>query len=120
MSQIVGSKRQSTGISSVIPNTPASVDRIDHKSNGALCVTTYGGSLGKIVDGATPNTVYTGECAAGFSGSVGLAIWRIKKEVTAGAVVTTTWACVPASGSVPARLAGFDHIWTNRAALTYL
>lgn len=121
MSQIVGSKRQSTGISSVIPNTPASVDRIDHKSNGALATTFYAGAMGRRIDVAGGGITYIGDCAPGHTGDTyDEPIWRIQKIDASANPTTITWACIPASPGVLAKFAGFEHIWDDRAALTYM
>jgi len=122
MSQIVGYKRLSTGLSLVgLPSTAASVDRADHKSNGALCVSTYTGPMGRIVDAAGGGVTYTGEVAPGHTGDVyDEPIWRISRVTVLGNITTTEWACIPASAGVLARFAGFDHIWDDRATLTYM
>ena len=118
MSQIVGYKRLSDGLDYTIPSTAASVDKTDHKSNGALCVSTYDGPAGMIVE-VDGDTTSTGWCAPGHTDDTDEAIWRIRKVVVNGDITTTYWACKPAAGGVPAKNAGFDHIWDDKAGLTY-
>lgn len=122
MSQIVGYKRLSTGLSVVgLPSTAASVDRTDHKSNGAMCVSLYTGPQGRIIDNAGGGVTYVGECAPGHTGDTyDEPIWRIFRVVVSGSTTTITWACIPASPGVLARYAGFDHSWDDRATLTYM
>jgi len=96
----------------------ASVDLIDQFNNGALAVANYAGVLKVIIDDDAAGTVYVGEAAPGSDPAA--AVWRIKKLVTAGTITTTFYAiAVAAESDSSDRIAAFDHIFDNRAALTY-
>ena len=96
----------------------ASVDLIDHVNNGALAVTTYAGVQAVIVDDQSLGTVYVGESLTGSS--EGDSIWRIKRITEAGGITKVEWAVAVAGDTDSTDIVGgFNHIWTNRAALTY-
>jgi hypothetical protein len=94
----------------------ASVDEVDQYGNGAVAVATYAGVLKTILDDQGAGTIYIGEAAPGSS--VAAPVWRIKKLVTTAGVTPIEFA-VTTNPDGTALVGGFNHIWNNRAALTY-
>jgi len=75
---------------------------------GLLITNPFDVLTNKIVDTAGGGVVYTGYSQAGSL--VTEAVWAIKRETTAGAIVTTVWA----SGVTNA-----SFVWNDRAGYTY-
>ena len=118
MSQITGYKRNSVLAKTTTEPYLVSADIIDHKRNAALSVAIYGGCLSGRID-TVGTVIYTGDVAPGFRDSVSEPIWRICKIDTTSNPVLIGYAVKPATSFGPEEYAGFDHIWNNRASLTY-
>jgi hypothetical protein len=97
----------------------ASVDEIDSYGNGALAVSTYAAVQKVIVDDQGAGTVYVGEAAVGSLTAD--PVWRVRRLVTAAGITPVEYATVAAGNPDASDRPGrFDHIWDNRAALTYV
>ena len=119
MSQIVGYKRNSDTIPDKQHGLMASVDQTDHKGNAALSVATYAGPVASLVDDDGSGIVYVGDTAPGSINLQDQPIWRIQKIDTTVNPSTYAWAVKPEGNGKPVRYATFDHIWNDRASLTY-
>ena len=117
MSQLVGRKLPQTPIDQ--QNwTPASAELTDHHGNAGIHTIAFGPKLTSYIDSTNPALMYFGDAASGTG--AGVTGWCIcRATIVAGGVSKYEWAYVPASGAVPAKYSGFDHIWNNRAALNY-
>jgi hypothetical protein len=119
MSQITGYKRNSALPQGQTESYLVSVDLIDHKRNAALNAALYPGAMGALVDALGGGSFYIGEVAPGFVPDTDQAIWRICFVDNSVNPLAVKYAVKPAAGASPVQFAGFDHIWDNRAALTY-
>jgi hypothetical protein len=96
----------------------ASVDLIDQYNNGGLAVTSYPGVIKTIVDDQSLGTVYVGEAAPGTDEADN--VWRIKRITEGGGITTIEYAVAVAGASDSTDIiGGFDHVWNDRASLTY-
>jgi len=94
----------------------ASVDETDQYGNGAVAVATYAGVLKTILDDQGAGTVYIGEAAPGSV--VSDPVWRIKRLVTAAGVTPIEFATTTNADGT-SLVGGFNHVWNDRASLTY-
>ena len=121
MAQLVGRKRPIT-VHTITPQSEnhfrVSAEPVDHHDNAALFVTTYPNTQKRVIDeSGAPGTTFVG---AAFPGTAtGDANWQIQRITVAGATTTIEWATISPGGSVPDRAATFEHIFDDRAILTY-
>ena len=119
MSQIVGFKALD-GQSPFWGKHTLTLEPTDNLGNAAIHVMTFGNPLGSrtLVVG---NYTYFGECGKPGAATSD-AVWRVTRQENVGGAGTdfpVMHAYVPASGSTPAKYAGFDHVFDNYAALNY-
>jgi len=93
------------------------VSHVDHARTTAAHVVATDAPAAVIVDDAGAGTVYNGRAFPGTAES--FAGWQISKTVVAGDLSTTTWATVDPGGGAALSVAQFEHIWDDRASLTY-
>lgn len=120
MAQINGAKRNQRDPQQRTQANLAALDTTDHKPNSALAVSNYIGPQSRLIDDDGSGIIYVGEVAPGFMADVTEPIWRIMKIDKTANPITIGWAVTPAAGNAHEKFAMFDHIWNDRAALTYL
>jgi hypothetical protein len=111
-----GSKSNTGQRNQQLKSRAASVDQIDQFGNGAASVATYAPVIMHLVDEPSADLIYCGTAAPGSDPAQ--PIWRIKRITIVGTLTITEWAYLPDKDETD-KIAGFDHIWNNRAALTY-
>jgi hypothetical protein len=99
--------------------TPVSAEKTDHYGNAAMQSVIFGNGLtSKIV--TVGNVTYIGEAAPGsLFTEPKWRVTRLEDVGGAGTTFETKHAYVPASGVLPAKYSGFDHIFNNYATLAY-
>ena len=120
MSQIEGRKRISNSVEEQTVPQSVGVDLVDHKANGALSTAIYPGALSRLIDDTVPGVTYIGEVAPGFIQQTAEPIWRIQQIDNNSSPKKTSWASLAATATEPEKYATFEHVWDDRASLTYM
>lgn len=98
---------------------PASVWPYDALNNGALATVDMPIPLTRRIDSTDTLVTYVGTAAPSIADPA-QSVWLIERITDDGAGTTIVeHAVVPAAGGKPARYSTAEHIWDNRAALTY-
>lgn len=98
---------------------PTSVWSYDAHNNGALVTMDMPLPLTKRIDSTDPLVTYVGTSAPSLADPAE-AVWLIERITDDGAGNTIVeHAYIPAAGGDPARYATAEHIWDDRATLSY-
>lgn len=122
MAQITGRRRPNvllTANPSSDEYRPATVWAYDSLNNGALATVDMPLPLTRRIDSVDPLVTYVGTAAPSVADPA-QPVWLIERITDDGAGnVIVEHAVVPAAGGLPARYSTPEHIWDDRATLTY-